>query len=387
MPDQALTAVAEALADCRGRPHDESRTMPGAFYTSDAVLALERDEVFKREWICVGRAEEVARAGDYMTFDILEEPLLILRGDDGRVRALSNVCRHRGMPIAAGRGLAKRLACPYHAWTYDTRGRLVGAPHMGGRADFDRAAVCLPEFRCETWQGFIFVTLDAETPPLAPRLAGLEAMVRSYHFEGMVLRYTAETVWQTNWKCLMENFMEGYHLSPLHRTTLHPVNPTKLCRHFPPGEAYFGYRVGFAPDLPRTTRGHPDLSEEQADSCIMFAVPPGLAVGGAADYSSFISIQPEAVDRVRVKQGLFFHGDHWSQAQVDKAVLLFEETMAEDKQILVGLQRGLGAAGYAPGPLAPADYEGTIWDFIQYLARRLLPVLPGEARRPRIVTG
>ncbi|MEM7226545.1 MAG: aromatic ring-hydroxylating dioxygenase subunit alpha [Pseudomonadota bacterium] len=376
MSDNSLKIVADALQASQSLSYEQAQTMPSAFYTAPAVLDLEREALFRREWICVGRIDEVAKPGDFMTFDILDEPVLVIHGDDGQIRALSNVCRHRGMVIASGQGNRKRLACPYHAWTYDSRGRLIGAPHMNERPDFDRTAICLPEFRSEVWQGFLFVTLDAETPPLAPRLADLEPLVRNYHFDEMTLRYVAEGVWETNWKCLMENFMEGYHLSPLHRTTLHPVNPTKLCKHFPPGEAYFGYHAGFSPELPRTTLGHPDLSDEEAHRCVMFAVPPALTVGGAADYSSFLCIQPETPDRVRVKQGLFFHGDHWTQDQIDHAVELFENTMAEDKDMLVDLKRGLHASRYASGPMAPADYEGPIWDFIQYLGRRLAPVLP-----------
>ncbi len=383
MSEDRLGTIREALGCRLGQPYEQARSMPAAFYTSKAFLGLERQALFKREWVCVGRVDEVAKPGDYMTFDILEEPILVLRGDDGKLRALSNVCRHRGMPIATGRGHARRLACPYHAWTYDTQGKLVGAPHMNERPGFDLSAVCLPEFRCEVWRGYIFVTLAEDTPALAPRLASLDQRINNYHFEDMTLHYVAEGVWETNWKCLMENFMEGYHLSALHRTTLHKVNPTKLCRHFPPGDAYFGYSVGFTPGLPRTTKGHPDLSDAEADTCVMFAVPPGLAVGGGADYSSFICIQPETVDRVRVKQGLYFHGDDWTQADIDRAVALFEDTMTEDKDMLVGLMRGLRAQGYASGPLAPADYEGPIWDFIQYLGRMLLPPLEGAAAKVR----
>lgn len=375
MSESPITLIHDALQSRAGRSYDEARSMPGSFYSSEDLLAVEHEQLFKREWICVGRVDEVAKPGDYMTYDLLEEPMLIMRGDDERIRALSNVCRHRGMPIASGRGHGQRLVCPYHAWTYNTRGTLVGAPHMKEREGFDRAAVCLPEFRCEVWQGFIFVTLDPDTPSLTPRLATLDGMLKNYHLDDQTLHYVAEGVWETNWKCLMENFMEGYHLSPLHRTTLHPVNPTKLCRHFPPGDAYFGYHAGFSPDLPRSTRGHPDLSDEEADSCVMFAVPPGLAVGAAADYSSFLCIQPDGVERVRLKQGLYFHGDDWTQEAIDRAVTLFEETMAEDKEILVGLMRGLKASRYETGPLAPADYEGPIWDFFQFLARRLLPAL------------
>jgi len=285
------------------------------------------------------------------------------------------------MRLLQGRGNAKRIVCPYHAWTYSTDGCLQRARHMEHTAGFDPAKYRLPEVRCEVWEGWVYVTLNPEAPSICERLSSLTEIVARYHMGEYVEILQEDHEWNTNWKLLTENFMEGYHLSPLHRTTLHPVNPTKLCRHFSPGEAHFGYYAGFSPDLPRTTKGHPDLSEEEADRCVMFAVPPGLAVGGAADYSSFISIQPETPDKVRVKQGLFFHGDHWTQDTIDYAVELFERTMAEDKDMLVDLKRGLYASRYASGPLAPADYEGPIWDFIQYLGRRLGPVLPAPDAR------
>jgi phenylpropionate dioxygenase-like ring-hydroxylating dioxygenase large terminal subunit len=227
------------------------------------------------------------------------------------------------------------------------------------------------------------VSLAADPPALAPRLAALEDMIRPYHLEQAVLRYAADEVWPTNWKCMLENFMEGYHLSALHHQTLHKVNPTKLCRHFPPGEAYFGYHAGFSPDLPRSQKGHPELSNSQLDDCVMLAVPPGLAVGCASDYSSFICIQPESIDRVRVKQGLIFYGPDWPQATVDWAVDLFQKTMAEDKAVLVKLALGLKSRHYQTGPLGPADCEGPIWDFYSYVNRRMGSALAAvSAARP-----
>jgi phenylpropionate dioxygenase-like ring-hydroxylating dioxygenase large terminal subunit len=233
----------------------------------------------------------------------------------------------------------------------------------------------LPQYATEEWHGFLFTCLAENPPPLAPSLAPLEGLIRNYHMEEMKLRYVANEVWHTNWKCLIENFMEGYHLSPLHKTTLHPVNPTKLCSHFPAGEAYFGYNAGYSPDLPRSQKGHPDLTDAEADNCVMFAIPPGLMSGCGGDYSSFICVQPETADRVRAKLGLIFYGDHWPQDAVDRAVDLFNATMAEDKSILVDLMRGLAARDHQRGPLAPADFEGNVLDFYRYYSRRMKTAL------------
>lgn len=360
--------------------HDAAHAMPGAFYTSERLLDLERAQLFGREWICVGRADEIPEAGDYMTYDILDEPVAVVRGEDGEIRAFSNVCRHRAMPVLLGKGRARRMVCPYHSWTYDTTGQLIGTPNIGKRGDFDKASCRLPEFRSETWQGFIFVTLDPEATPLRPRLAGLDAIIQNYHFEEMRTRYVAHEIWGTNWKCLVENFMEGYHLSALHRDTLHPVNPTRLCKHYPAGEGYFGCFAGFSPDMDREKIGHKDLTEDQLDTCVMFAVPPNLVVGGASDYSSFICIEPVSTDSIRVKLGLFFFGDDWAEATVDHAVDLFQRTMAEDKIVLEAIGRGLRSAHYQPGPLASAAFEGCILDLHQYVARKLSGVLSDRDR-------
>ena len=370
-----LKEIGEALKAREGLPYDQARVMPAAFYNSDEQLELEREQLFRREWICVGRVDEIARPGAYMAFDILDEPILVVRGEDSEVRALSNVCRHRGTRIAKGSGHGKRLVCPYHAWSYDLAGRLIAAPILSQREDFNCADHRLPAFPCEVWEGFVFVSLDPAVEPLAPRLTKLRDMIANYHFGEMRLSYLVEETWETNWKSLVENFMEGYHLTPLHRSTLHKVTPTRLCRHFAPGDSYFGYYSGFTPGLPRSRNPNPDLTPEEHETCVMYAIPPALVVGGASDYSSFISLQPESAGRVRAKMGLIFYGDDWPQGAIDQAVELFQKTMAEDKEVLAALKRGLDSRHYAEGPLAPADYEGPIWDFYQYLARRLIPAL------------
>ena len=370
-----LATIAAALRQAAASSHDRAWTMPAAFYTDADFLALEHSTLFAREWFCVGRVEEVPEPGCHMAYNLAGEALVIVHGSDGRIRALSNVCRHRGILIANGKGKGRRLTCPYHHWAYELDGRLAAAPQMPARPDFDVAACRLPEFPCETWMGFIYVSLDSEAEPLAPRLADLEPRVAPYHMEEMWLGHLDEEVWETNWKSLIENYMEAYHLTPLHRTTLNSLNPTMLARHVPAGEHWYGYEVGFPPDAPRVTRGHADLSDAQSATCLMLMVGPGSGIGLAADYSSFLCIQPEGTDRVRFKSGLLFWGEDWPQSAVDRAIELFDATMAEDRMVLEPLMAGYRSRHHAPGPLAPAHLEGPILDLAQYIARRMIPVL------------
>ena len=372
-------AVRAALAAAVSAGYDNSWTMPREAYTDPEVLSLERSQLFGQEWVCIGRVDEIPEPGDFMTFQLCDEPLVAVRGDDMTVRVMSNVCRHRGALIASGKGSGSHLLCPYHHWSYSLDGQLARAPRMEAHAEFEPASCRLPEFPVEQWLGFIFVSLAVNPTPLAPRLAGLESLISNYHMEQMAVRFTADEVWNTNWKCFVENFMEGYHLSPLHHATLHPVNPTRLCRHYEPGDAYFGYHAGFSPDLPRSERGHPDLLPAEVDNCVMFAIPPGLVSGCAGDYSSFICVQPESTDRVRLKMGLLFFGEHWTDDAVDYAAKLFQETNAEDRVVLEGLARSLVSSSYAPGPLASAAFEGPIHDFHRYLGGRLGPALSKNA--------
>ena len=364
-------AMRNILHSIRDQSYDNARTLPGEFYTANDWTEIERSELFGTQWVCAGRVEEVGEPGDFMAFDVADEPVVIVHGDDGVIRALSNVCRHRGTVLLEGKGNSKRFVCPYHHWSYDNHGKLIAAPGIVARDDFDKKQCRLPELRCEQWMGFIFVSLNPDAPDLKPSLASLEKEIGNYHLEEMRLNYVVDEVWPVNWKSLVENYMEGYHLTPLHLETLHKVNPTKLCQHLPPGDHYFGYKVGFSTRVPASQIGHNDLSEEELNTCVMVAVPPGLTIGIGSDYCSFLCVRPDTSESVKVKIGLIFYGDSWSESDVSSAVELFQQTMKEDEEVLVRVRDGLRSSLFQPGPLAPADMEGTILDFYQYLSRSL----------------
>lgn len=373
MPCESLPELLDALAQTRHLGYAQSHTLPAACYTSEAFFEHEMQQLFKRQWICLGRSEEIPKAGDFFTTEILNEPLLVVRGDDDNIRVLSNVCRHRAMPLAEGRGQSKQFLCPYHAWRYDTRGQLLNAPFVEARADWSPIECRLPEFPVSEWRGFLYTSLDPDVAPLAPALAGLEPLVENYHMQDMQLIYSDEQVWDTNWKCLLENFMEGYHLSTVHTRTLHPITPTRLCEHFPPGPGYMGYYSNFPADLP--DRGHyPErLSPEERQRSVMFCNFPAHVAGTAGHLATYICLMPLSVGRVRAKLGMIATPGAMSEAQCDEAIDLFLRTMAEDKVQLLNVMRGLASSHYQPAPLAGKDYEGTLWDFYHYLARQLCP--------------
>ncbi|SJZ30725.1 Ring hydroxylating alpha subunit (catalytic domain) [Enhydrobacter aerosaccus] len=209
----------------------QEKMLPAGCYTSPAFFAFEQAEVFSRTWICVGRVEQVAQPGDCLATEVASEPVLVVRGDDGDIRALSAICRHRGEVIPCAEAGKKVLRCPLHYWTYDFQGRLVGAPRMGDAEAVQRLrqAVRLPSLRLELWHGFIFVNLDEKAAPLAPSLAKLEPLWAGYEATGLKAMppVMSDTPLPWNWKVHVENFTDAYHTEYVHIGT-HDFAPSVL---------------------------------------------------------------------------------------------------------------------------------------------------------------
>lgn len=366
----------QMLAERAGTDRPRARALPGRFYLSEEFARLEEERLFANGWVAIGRVDELGAPGDYFATEVGKEPLLVVRDQGGRIRILSNVCRHRGMLLAEGSGNAPAFSCPYHGWTYRNDGRLIGAPFMREMSGFDRGACALPEFRSEIWGGFLFVNIGGTAAPLAPGLAPLEPMIAHYHMAEMRHVFIEEVVWDTNWKSLVENFMEGYHLSMVHAASLGPVTPTHLCEHFPAGFAYMGYKSHYPESCPDRGDCHPDLTAEERRYSVMFCVYPGLVIGLCPHQILYMCLRPKGAGKVAARWGLAVHGDV-PEAEVEERLALYRTINAEDKAQLEKLKRGLASDRYEPGLLAPEDYEGTIRDFQDYLTRALVPASAG----------
>ncbi len=349
-------------------PADRPMGMPGAFYASPEYFEWETQTVLRRGWHCLGRIDEIPNAGDYFTAHLLTEPLIVIRGDDDAIRVLSNVCRHRGMPLAEGAGNTKRLICSYHAWSYDRKGTLLRAARMEN-AGFDAKNCHLPKFNTVIWRGFIYCNLDPSAPAFVAQNPELGDLIAAYETDQFRLVHSGEEVWHTNWKCLVENFMEGYHLSVVHPKTLHEYTPTGLARKSASGAGFTAYTANYPEGAQPRGAGAPGLSAAEQRRSTLFAVFPTQVVSQAASLLVSLSIVPLAVDQIRVKWTMSTYGDDLDDATIQQRIALWQEVNREDREKLERMQVSLGSAHATAGPLAGEDYEGTIRDFQTWLAR------------------
>lgn len=371
---ETQSIVRELKANC-GRPFSDALAMPPGVYTSAAFLELEQEHIFKKEWICVGRASALPTAGDYLTTDIAGQPIIVLRGEDASLRAMSNVCLHRMSLLLEGRGNVRRIVCPYHAWNYGLDGALRIAPLMDRQAGFCKEHYALPQIRTEIWQGWIYVTLNNEAPTVAHQLAELSNLIDSYGMTDYVETFYEEHTWNTNWKLLAENFMESYHLPMLHRATVGPHSKLEEME-CPPGLPAFNYHwITKEASLP-IGNAHPDntrLEGHWRKTTALLAVYPTHLITLTPGYFWYLVLQPIGTDRVHIRFGgglapEFIH-DPKAAEYMSSLKTLLDEVNAEDKRGVEAVFRGVHAPLARPGHLS--HLERPNYDFARYLVERI----------------
>jgi len=195
--------------------------IPGGRYTSEAFFALEREQLWRRSWLLAAREEELAGPGAYLRFERAGAPILIVRGEDGALRAFYNTCQHRGAPVVRDAcGSAKRLRCQYHSWTYDLAGKLVGVPDRRDFPKLDESERGLRPVRCESWDGFVFVNEDSAAPPLREWLGPVARDFAALECAKLRKLAVRNKRVPCNWKVATDAFMEVYHINTIHTRTV-----------------------------------------------------------------------------------------------------------------------------------------------------------------------
>lgn len=361
-------------------------SLPGWVYSDPDFFAVEMERVIRPAWQVVCHASDIAKAGDWRTLDWLGESVIVIRGSDGAVRAFHNVCRHRGSRlVVGGAGCAKRLTCPYHAWTYALDGRLVGVPRREDYPGLDPTALGLVTTEIEEWHGFLFVRLDGGGPSVAEMMAPHEPEIAPYCFEELraIGRVTLRPR-AVNWKNIADNYSDGLHI---------PIAHPGLTRLF--GRSYeveAGEHVDrMAGDL--VERPSPIASERAYQRYLpdvahlppalrrrwlYFKLWPNVAFDIYPDQIDFMQFLPVSPTETLIREISYALPDERREMRAARYLnwRINRRVNSEDTALIEGVQRGMASRSYVAGPLGLG--EVCLRSFADKL-RRLIP----EARLHR----
>lgn len=342
-------------------PLESAKTIPSAWYTEPAILALEQRAVFGRSWIAAGRADQVEAPGQYFTTDLAGEPLLVVRGADRELRAFFNVCRHHAAAVApAGCGTAQLFRCPYHGWTYASDGLLKGTPDFAGVCDFDRKENGLVPVRVDAWEQFVFVCMDPSSPPLDDFLGAIKEQTSALNFASLRFYERREYTLNCNWKVFVDNYLDGgYHVPYIHKA-LNSVleyseytieNGARFCLQSSPIAASDDHA-----DVTSTRRGN---------RAYYYWLYPNFMINFYDGVMDTNLVLPLGVDRTLVIFDFFFN-DSSGRTLNDQSVAVSDRIQEEDVEICESVQRGLRSRAYSAGRLSVRREAG------EHLFHRLL---------------
>ena len=378
------TPLAVILAQLHSRASqsfESAQPIPPALNHSIEYYHLERDSVFMQEWICVGREDELVSPGCFLTHEVAGVSVLVVRNNRDQLAAYVNACAHRqARLIDDDKGCTKKITCPYHAWSYDLDGQLVRAPYMEMKVDFDISQHGLRRLHLETWEGFVYVSL-AENPEtslnqvLAPFKENIVGRFDMSCYQ-TVMRETM--IWGANWKNLIENFTESYHVPMAHRQTF--AKHAKPLEDYICGEDsnYYGYHRAVQPSNTGSGAAHVDnhrLEGEWRRMMIDFCVFPCHLVTLMPDFLWYISVQPKGIDQFQATWGVAIPPEVLADIpghEYDKWLSDLKNYMdvanGEDKVLVEALHQGTKSPILPPGTYHPI--ERNLWNFVRYLDRR-----------------
>jgi phenylpropionate dioxygenase-like ring-hydroxylating dioxygenase large terminal subunit len=342
------------------KPLLKAETMPPFTYTSPEFYQREVERIWHKMWNFIGSADQIHNNGDYFTLNFAGVPLIVLRDQDGAVRAFANTCRHRGSELLEGSGTCKAIVCPYHSWTYELNGKLRGAPEMDKTSDFDKANYGLIPIAVDTWANFLFINFDKNPEPLMKQLGSLPGKLAPYKLENMSLARRKTYDMDCNWKLFVENAKESYHIATVHRATINKYASAKSAGYWVE-EATGDYVVTFAQHegsmaLLKGAAGFPIIEtlhgRREAGGTYAPLLYPSTYLACTIDCAWYLEMHPVGPNRTRMVHGALFPRDRLDRPDFEEIAKNYyhrwDVTVEEDILASVRQQRGLET------PFAPA---------------------------------
>ena len=370
----------------------EMLSLPGWLYHDPEYFAVEMARVIRPSWQIVCHANDIAEAGQWRTLDLLGESILVIRGADGAVRAFANVCRHRGSRLVdGGEGCARRLTCPYHAWTYASDGHLIAVPERASYGEMKLEDWGLIPVELELWRGFVFVRLESGGPSVAEMMRPYDEEVAPYRFEELqALGRITLRPRDVNWKNVADNYSDGLHIKVAH------PGLTRL----------FGgdYRIEAGPYVDRMSgdlvdRESSNRSERAYQQLLprvehlpdglqrrwlYFKLWPAVAIDIYPDQVDFMHFVPVGPTETLIREISYAVPDanmpeNWRREMKAARYLnwrINRRVNAEDTALIRRVQQGMASSYYRPGPLGEGEVS------LRSFATKLREIIP-EARLDR----
>jgi Rieske 2Fe-2S family protein len=363
------------------------RTLPARYYTDADWFAREMDGLFAAMWIAACRLDQIPRRGDFIRRDVAGASVLVVGDGRGGATAFHNVCRHRGTRLCteAHGTFPGSVQCPYHAWTYDLEGRLIGAPLMDDVEGFAREDYPLRRVACAEWDGHLFINLsdaragEGATPvaPLHAQLGELPARFAPWGMRELRTVHRVEYVVAANWKLIVQNYNECLHCPVIH-PLLNQMHHYLGAANVPSTETYCGGAMGFKDGIETLSRDGrrrravlPGLGPAERAIVNYYALYPNLLLTLHPDYMLTVTIWPEAPDRTRLVTEWHFHPDEIARPDFvfEDAVEFWDVTNREDWAISERSQQGIASRGYTPGPYSNRELQ--LFEFDQFVLSRV----------------
>jgi Rieske 2Fe-2S family protein len=347
-------------------------TLPGRYYTDQAVFDAERGNIFSRQWVYVCRAQDVPAPGRFVRVTVGEENVLVVRGHDGALRAFLNVCRHRGATLCAAESgtVGRSIRCPYHAWSYRLDGSLRSAPNWSTMAAADKADLGLNPVHLAEFHGLVWVSLADRPPPLDEhlwaqldyRLDGDRAKFERYRIGDLVAGHRTDYTVAANWKIIQENFQECYHCATIHPELVDTIpqfrDISKLQGYVADGYSFAAGKASFSVTGQALLPPLPGLTEADERRYYGMVLRPNCFLSLLPDHVIVHRFQPVAPDLTTVTCEWLFPPETVARYDVADTVELFHLVNEQDFAATESCQPNMKSRSYARGGiLVPLEQE------------------------------
>ncbi len=368
------------------------RALPAWVYDHPEMTRLEVERILRPSWQIGAHVSSVPHPGDFVTFDLGADSIVVLRDKQRQLRAYHNVCRHRGARLLDGSGRCPgTIVCPYHGWSYTYDGALLGVPGRDTFPDLDRASHGLKPVKVEVLLGFVFVCLAGDPPPLAARFEPFLEELAPYRFEAMVpLTPVTHEEWDVDWKIAMDNYLESYHVPighpGLNRMFTPDYDDQKGARGIARGTSWLREQPSrrwserLYQQLVGPTVTH--LPEELRRAWRFYSLLPNLGIDVYPELMDFFQVLPRGPGKCSIRYAIFGLPDERREMRVLRALSnrINNQVNNEDRALCARVQRGLQSPSYTPGPLS--SIETWMTEFHALLERNIpeirLPTPPAR---------